>query len=184
MRAIDQQRTRGFTLIELMIAIVIVAILAAFALPSMNNLVLKHRVQDAASDLFATLFKARSEALRLADTVKVQPATGTDWTTGWTITHLNSVTSTTDIIDKHEPVQKATAGQRGMSVTFTGTSPIVYTATGRVSSSAPSFQISATSGGYSCTYKVAVDPTGRPYETTIRASSGTGVASGGGVPSC
>ena len=184
MPAIDQQRTRGFTLIELMIAIVIVAILAAYALPSMNNLVLKHRVQDAASGIFASLFKARSEALRLADTVKVQPVSSTDWTTGWTITHLNSVTSATDVIDKHQPVQKAVSGQQGMSITFSGASPIVYTATGRISSSAPTFQISATNGGYSCTYKVAVDPTGRPYETTIRASSGTGVASGGGVPSC
>lgn len=187
-----QRAQDGFTLLELMITIVVVAILAGFALPSMSNVILKHRVQDAASALYATLFKARSEALRLADNVKVQPnsssTTSTDWAgLGWKITHFNSVASATEVLDVHPPVQKATSGQeRGMTITLTGTSPIVYGATGRVTSaSAPSFQISATNGSFSCTYNVTVDPSGRPYQSISSASTGTNVATGlRGTPSC
>lgn len=187
----QQRAHQGFTLLELMVTIIIVAVVAGFALPSMNNLVLKHRAQDAASGMFATLFKARSEALRLNDisnAVNVAPPnSSTDWTTGWQITHFNG--TTTDTLDEHQPLIKAVAGatgQQGIAVTFTGGGPpITYNSAGRVTSGTPSFTFTASNkaGTYSCTYKVTVDPSGRPSQTSTGVN-GTDVATGGGAPTC
>lgn len=47
----ELQRSRGFTLIEIMIVIVIVAILSAVALPAYQNSILKGRRSDAMSSL-------------------------------------------------------------------------------------------------------------------------------------
>lgn len=56
---------RGFTMIELMVTIAILGIMAAIALPSMNNFINKQRVANRAEQT-ANLFRfARSEAVRL-----------------------------------------------------------------------------------------------------------------------
>jgi type IV fimbrial biogenesis protein FimT len=76
---------RGFTIMELMTVVAIVAILASFALPSFRDLVQRSRLKTAASDFHTSLTFARSEAIKRNGTVSVVPADASDWSRGWSV---------------------------------------------------------------------------------------------------
>lgn len=63
--------SKGFTLIELMVAVAILAILGAMALPGFRNLIGDHRVTTQVNDFIATLKFARDEAIRRDVTVSL-----------------------------------------------------------------------------------------------------------------
>ncbi|MFT4195883.1 GspH/FimT family pseudopilin [Ottowia sp.] len=92
---------RGFTAIELMVVIAIVAILAALAAPSFTPLIERWRVRQAAEDMQATLYYARSEAIKRGGGISIVPQ-GSGWSDGWQVMH----SSTSD------PLQLATAPTR------------------------------------------------------------------------
>jgi len=78
--------TRGFTVIELLVVLVIFAILLSLAVPSFNDLILNTRVKGAASDIYASFALARSEALKRNANVTVSPVpAGGPWTGGWQV---------------------------------------------------------------------------------------------------
>lgn len=88
----------GFTAIELMVVVSIVAILAALASPSFTLLIENWRVRESAEQLQATLYHARSEAIKRGGQVVIQKipnntngcssATETDaWDCGWIVCH-------------------------------------------------------------------------------------------------
>ena len=64
-------KTRGFTLIELIVTVSIVAILAALAVPSFTSLFARKRVEGLASELVTDLQYARSEAVQRNTLVQV-----------------------------------------------------------------------------------------------------------------
>lgn len=72
---------RGFTLIEAMLVIAVIAILLTAGLPSFSSLIDRHRLRGAANDLHAALLLARAEALRRGTAVSV--AFNTDADGGW-----------------------------------------------------------------------------------------------------
>ncbi|MFZ3221455.1 MAG: GspH/FimT family pseudopilin [Rhodoferax sp.] len=77
---------RGFTLIELMVVVVMVAILLSVGLPSFSNFIVGQRVKTAAFDLASTLLLARSEAIKRNADVTVAPKVAADgWVGGWTV---------------------------------------------------------------------------------------------------
>lgn len=57
-------RTRGFTLIELMVTLAVMAIIVALAFPSFESVVNSNRLAGAANELMASLQTARMESLR------------------------------------------------------------------------------------------------------------------------
>jgi len=85
-------RSRGFTLVELLVTIAVVAILAAIALPSYTSMIQRSDVSSASNRLLADLGYARSEAATLGTYVSVCPSTdGTScsgsaaWESGWIV---------------------------------------------------------------------------------------------------
>lgn len=76
--ALSLQREKGFTLIEAMVVVALVAILATLALPSFTTLIANQRVTSAAQELLTLLQFARAESVykRTESTVT---ATGPKW---------------------------------------------------------------------------------------------------------
>lgn len=67
----------GFTLLELMVVVTIIAIFAAVAMPSFGGLIDRYRVKGTADALHAEIQFARSEAIRRNQEVHLVFGTGT-----------------------------------------------------------------------------------------------------------
>lgn len=68
-------RVSGFTLIELMVAVAVIAILAVVAMPNLQSVINANRLQAQSDELAATLQLARGEAIRRNVRVDVCPTT-------------------------------------------------------------------------------------------------------------
>jgi type IV fimbrial biogenesis protein FimT len=148
-------RIRGFTAIEMMIVVVIVAILTAMAAPGMGKMLRNQRVKTAAFDVFASLNFARSEAVKRNTTVTMTPYNAADWTAGWTITDSNG-----NVLKKERDKQVSSN-----EMVMTGPASVVFARTGRLANAAvPKFNIS-TPGTNMQVRCVSVDLSGRPLTT-------------------
>ena len=87
-----QSRYSGFTILELLITMAIIAILAGIAAPSYNSMIARNKVNSMRENLANALQYARSEAIKRKVNVIVCASAnhtgcngGTDWHQGWVI---------------------------------------------------------------------------------------------------
>ncbi|MGJ7611273.1 MULTISPECIES: GspH/FimT family pseudopilin [unclassified Variovorax] len=78
-------RAGGFTLLELMVVVAIVAVLAGIGMPSFRTLLLNQRLAGAAQAFNAALSLARMEAIQRSRSVRVTALADRDWSGGWTV---------------------------------------------------------------------------------------------------
>lgn len=76
MRTSEQKEERGFSLIELMVVLGVVAIALGIGVPVFGRLVANQRMSSATNDLVSSLHGARSEALKRQVTVTLCPTAG------------------------------------------------------------------------------------------------------------
>ena len=76
------KRSRGITLLELMVTIAVLGIIASIAVPNLQQTIRANRVTSQHNELISLLHLARSQAIRLNSDVDLQLATQTNG--GWT----------------------------------------------------------------------------------------------------
>jgi type IV fimbrial biogenesis protein FimT len=79
------RRHRGFTLIELMVAVGIATILMMVAVPSFETFRRNSELTSATNTLLSSINAARGEAMKRGMSAMVVPADGVNWTSGWTV---------------------------------------------------------------------------------------------------
>lgn len=137
---------RGFTLIEVMIVVAIMAVLVSLAAPSFVRLIADQRAKSAASNLYLALTVARSEAIKHNANVTLAPKSGA-WANGWIVLDPDGGANLLDINAPSVPITGGPAN-------------VIYNGAGRLAgATAPSFTVGESDMPQRC---VTVDLSGRP----------------------
>lgn len=167
----DHWPARGFTTVELLVVIVVLAVLAAMAGPSMLPLLERWRVRQAIEEMTVTYAFARSEAIRRAGNVSVArstpdaatcalPVATADWRCGWTVF---VDTNNNGVLDSGEATLRVSPPAGGVSVTNVDGASAAFTLSrwGEPAGGAVGFAIAATRAGSTVLSALCADGGGR-----------------------
>ncbi|HXT33544.1 MAG TPA: GspH/FimT family pseudopilin, partial [Vicinamibacterales bacterium] len=141
-----------------LMVVVILAVLAGLAAPSMRAFMDSQIVKTPASDLYASLVLARSEAIKRNAAIDVVPA-ATDWAQGWSVRTQSGGT-----------VLRTQDGYPRISIAASTAGTVTYGGNGRLSTSATTFRVLVPGNTQARMRCVTVDVTGRPSVRVDRNS--------------
>jgi type IV fimbrial biogenesis protein FimT len=121
---------RGFTLIELMITLVILAVVITIGVPSLSDFIASQHVRTTASDIMADMAFARAEAIKESRIAIMAPINAADWKEGWRI--CVDLNGDGDCDVPGEVRKTATPISGRIRVCATPNQPIVFRPDGRI----------------------------------------------------
>jgi len=142
-------RQRGFSLLELMITITVMAILLVIAVPSFQSAIHRNEVSSASNNLLASLSYARTEAIDRGQLVSLCPSsTGTSCTAGgqaydpgWIVyTYPAGAASANKAPTATSLLLRANAAQSGVSIQSLGNTIVTFGQQGQLDPSTPTLE--------------------------------------------
>jgi type IV fimbrial biogenesis protein FimT len=130
----------GYTLVELLVVLALLAIILALAVPGFTELIERQKISAATADLLSAIRLTRAEAIRRGQRVDLVPADGADWGSGWIIFIDDNDNRRVDagevIILVHDAVARGIAINSAM--TDRSATYLAYVASGRTRTNANS----------------------------------------------
>jgi type IV fimbrial biogenesis protein FimT len=183
-------RSRGFTLVELLVTVSIVALLTVLGLPSLRDTFERNAVSGHVNTFLGALQFARGEAIKRGTTVKMCRSVGAEsattpacttgggnaspgWATGWIIFVDRNDNGTVDSADLLLKVQEALSSSGGVEAD-SATIVFLFRPTGMLAGNAGQFTFKSASGTASQNRRVCVSLQGRARIATDATTACTG----------
>jgi type IV fimbrial biogenesis protein FimT len=173
-------RHGGFTLIELMVTVAIVAVLAMVAAPSMRDFVIRNRSSAASNEFVGSVLRARNEAASRNSCVTMcvssngsscAAATETAWGSGWIVFRNPACDASVTSPPAADDLLLVTSA---LNADYTVTGPgglIFFSATGRPrSTDVGAFSVRYQTSTRSSNRTICVSPLGRTLTSTYGAT--------------
>jgi type IV fimbrial biogenesis protein FimT len=183
------KKMHGFTLIELMIALILLVILITIAAPNFARVIERNRITSSLENLYHDLMLARSEAIKRNSRVTMCKSTMTDdgtptcttngdWGQGWIVFTDNAagIGNANAQIDEGEELIASTRIKKGISISGNSLiqNYVSYVATGRTKATSGARQpgtFTASSGETEKKYmqELVLSNSGRPRIEPLKA---------------
>jgi prepilin-type N-terminal cleavage/methylation domain-containing protein len=134
-------RSRGFTLLEMMVVVALAALMLSLAVPSFRDLIVGQRVKTAAFAFANAALQARSEAIKRNQQVALVPLVVGNWGGGWQI----RIVSGAVLLSQQDAFPGVVIASVAPKVTA---SQVLYEANGRLGAAVDELRASDEAGGH------------------------------------